>query len=250
MQRYFIPESNMSENQIKIDGEDVKHIYKVMRMTPGDHIICCSDDGRSAICRIEEVEPDFINAVPIEWLEEKKKLPVHVTIVQGMPKGDKLETVVQKGTELGADQFIPFKAERSVVKWDDQKSSKKVLRLRKIAKEAAEQSHRTTIPDIYEPYTISTLIELGKYYDHKLIAFEEEAKAGESARLVQTLHEANVNERFMIVFGPEGGLSENEVNRLKEAGFSSCGLGPRILRTETAAMYVLAVISYHFELMG
>ncbi|TKD70180.1 16S rRNA (uracil(1498)-N(3))-methyltransferase [Pseudalkalibacillus hwajinpoensis] len=249
MQRYFIPESKMTENQVTIEGEDVKHISRVMRMTTGDHIICCSEEGRSALCRIIEIESDLVSAVPEQWLDEKKKLPVHVTIVQGMPKGDKLETVIQKGTELGADTFLPFKAERSVVKWDQQKSSKKLQRLRKIAKEAAEQSHRTTIPSIEEPYSITSLIEISKSYEHKLIAYEEEAKAGESAALVQALHEANVNDRFMIVFGPEGGLSDKEVDWLKDAGFTSCGLGPRILRTETAAMYVLAAISYHFELM-
>ncbi|MGA9287968.1 MAG: 16S rRNA (uracil(1498)-N(3))-methyltransferase [Anaerobacillus sp.] len=249
MQRYFIPPSSIDENHVIIEGEDVKHISRVMRMTAGDRIICCTEDGKSALCRIEEIESDFVKTIPEEWLNEHKKMPVHVTIVQGMPKGDKLETVIQKGTELGADQFIPFKAERSVVKWDEQKSAKKIQRLKKIAKEAAEQSHRTTIPDIEMPHSISSLIELSETYEHKLIAYEEEARAGESAALVQALHEANLNDRIMIIFGPEGGLSEKEVAILKDAGFSSCGLGPRILRTETAAMYVLAAISYHFELM-
>lgn len=249
MQRYFISASQVQDDRVTIEGEDVKHISKVMRMTVGDNIICCTEDGKSALCELEEINSDLIKAVPLEWLEEQKKLPVHVTIVQGLPKGDKLETVIQKGTELGADQFIPFKAERSIVKWDEQKSAKKLQRLKKIAKEAAEQSHRTTIPLIEMPYSISSLIKASESYDYKLIAYEEEARAGETAALVQTLHEANVNDRIMVVFGPEGGLSDNEVASLIQAGFASCGLGPRILRTETAAMYVLAAVSYHFELM-
>ncbi|MGG1686324.1 16S rRNA (uracil(1498)-N(3))-methyltransferase [Pseudalkalibacillus sp. NRS-1564] len=249
MQRYFISASQVQDDHVTIEGEDVKHISKVMRMTVGDNIICCTEDGKSALCELEEINSDLIKAVPLEWLEEQKKLPVHVTIVQGLPKGDKLETVIQKGTELGADQFIPFKAERSIVKWDEQKSAKKLQRLKKIAKEAAEQSHRTTIPLIEMPHSISSLIKASESYDYKLIAYEEEARAGETAALVQTLHEANVNDRIMVVFGPEGGLSDNEVASLIQAGFASCGLGPRILRTETAAMYVLAAVSYHFELM-
>ncbi|WP_226656819.1 16S rRNA (uracil(1498)-N(3))-methyltransferase [Pseudalkalibacillus hwajinpoensis] len=248
MQRYFISKSQLHQDHVMIEGEDVKHISRVMRMTAGDQIICCTEDGESAICEIDEISPDVIKAIPKEWLDEQKRLTVNVTIVQGLPKGDKLETVIQKGTELGADQFIPFKAERSVVKWDEQKSAKKLQRLKKIAKEAAEQSHRTTIPAIDMPHSLSSLIKISQSYDYKLIAYEEEARAGESAKLVQTLHEANRNDRIMVVFGPEGGLSENEVDALKKAGFSSCGLGPRILRTETAAMYVLAAISYHFEL--
>ncbi|MDO6655036.1 16S rRNA (uracil(1498)-N(3))-methyltransferase [Anaerobacillus sp. 1_MG-2023] len=248
MQRYFISASQVQDDYVAIEGEDVKHISKVMRMTVGDNIICCTEDGKSALCELEEINSDLIKAVPLEWLEEQKKLPVHVTIVQGLPKGDKLETVIQKGTELGADQFIPFKAERSIVKWDEQKSAKKLQRLKKIAKEAAEQSHRTTIPSIEMPCSISSLIKASESYDYKLIAYEEEARAGETAMLVQTLHEANVNDRIMVVFGPEGGLSDNEVASLIQAGFASCGLGPRILRTETAAMYVLAAVSYHFEL--
>ena len=171
--------------------------------------------GNQLFAALMRYESDFVKAIPEEWLNEQKKMPVHVTIVQGLPKGDKLETVIQKGTELGADQFIPFKAERSVVKWDEQKSAKKLQRLKKIAKEAAEQSHRTTIPDIEMPHSISSLIEVSESYDHKLIAYEEEARAGESAALVQTLHEANVNDRIMIVFGPEGGLSEKEVATLR-----------------------------------
>lgn len=249
MQRYFIPEVNMKEDTVRIDGDDVKHIAKVMRMAVDDEVICCSPSGRSVRCKLTSIDQHEVIAKPVQWLDEQKQLPLQVTIVQGMPKGDKLEMVIQKGTELGAERFVPFKAERSVVKWDKQKSEKKLQRLKKIAKEAAEQSHRTTIPDIVEPYSISKLIDLSKSYEHKLIAFEEDAKAGESSKLVQTLHEANENERLMVVFGPEGGLSDNEVKQLKEAGFSSCGLGPRILRTETAALYVLAAISYHTELM-
>lgn len=249
MQRYFIPDSTIDEEVVDIVGEDVKHIAKVMRMEVGDEIIVCSSTGHSAICELTAINQSQVQARPVRWLDEDKQLPLRVTVVQGLPKGDKLETVIQKGTELGADQFVPFKAERSVVKWDKQKSEKKLQRLNKIAKEAAEQSHRTTIPDISEPHTISELIAISESYDYKVIAFEEEAKAGESAKLVQTLQQANKNDRFIVVFGPEGGLSNNEVKKLEEAGFSPCGLGPRILRTETAALYVLAAISYHFELM-
>ncbi|WP_270179338.1 16S rRNA (uracil(1498)-N(3))-methyltransferase [Alkalihalobacillus sp. CinArs1] len=249
MQRYFIRDATINDETIKIDGEDVKHIAKVMRMEAGDEIIVCSSSGQSAVCELTSVEQGQVLAKPVRWLDEDKQLPLCVTIVQGLPKGDKLELVIQKGTELGADQFVPFKAERSIVKWDKQKSDKKLQRLNKIAKEAAEQSHRTTIPAIDEPCTLSQLIALSESYDHKIIAFEEEAKAGESSKLAQTLQQANENDRFLVVFGPEGGLSDNEVRKLEESGFTSCGLGPRILRTETAALYVLAAISYHFELM-
>lgn len=114
----------MNEDTVKIHGDDVKHIAKVMRMDIDDEIICCSPSGRSVRSKLISIDQHEVIAKPVEWLDERKQLPLQVTIVQGMPKGDKLELVIQKGTELGAERFVPFKAERSVVKWDKQKSEK------------------------------------------------------------------------------------------------------------------------------
>ena len=252
MQRYFVNQQ-ASNNVFTITGDDCHHIARVMRMKAGDHIICVDPDGKCAECSIEEITDEKVIAGVVKWVDGEgascSELPVSVTIVSGLPKGDKLEWIIQKGTELGACDFIPFISARSVVKWDEKKAAKKIERWQKIAKEAAEQSHRTSLPTVKVPLNIKLLVKESTSYDYKLIAFEEEAKIGEKSVLSQTLFQMKAGQSLMIVFGPEGGLTDQEVSFLKENGFQSCGLGPRILRTETAPLYALSAVSYHFELM-
>lgn len=127
MQRYFI---ELTKQQIEeapafsITGEDVHHIVNVMRMNEGDQIICCSQDGFEAKCELQSVSKDKVSCLVIEWTNENRELPIKVYIASGLPKGDKLEWIIQKGTELGAHAFIPFQAARSVVKLDDKRQRK------------------------------------------------------------------------------------------------------------------------------
>lgn len=246
MQRYFV--DDFKDNYFYISKEDRHHIVKVMRLKVNDEIICVNN-GKTAICRIEEITDENVCAKVVKWEEGSVELPVKIAIASGLPKGDKLEWIIQKGTELGASVFIPFAASRSVVKWDDKKAEKKVERWNKIAKEAAEQSHRQLVPEVKHPITLKSLIDQSKSYDYTLIAFEEDAKQGETSRLHATLKGIQNGQSILFVFGPEGGLTEEEVSLLKENGFQSCGLGPRILRTETAPLYALAAVSYQIELM-
>ncbi|EOR23668.1 16S rRNA (uracil(1498)-N(3))-methyltransferase [Cytobacillus oceanisediminis] len=246
MQRYF---AKQEEDTFIIQEDDYHHIVRVMRMNVGDKIYCVNNDQQVAQCSIENIFENEVTAKVVQWLEGEIELPVSVSIVSGLPKGDKLEWIIQKGTELGAYEFIPFIAARSVVKWDEKKGAKKLIRWNKIAKEAAEQSHRTMIPEVSTPISMKELIKRSKSYDVKIIAYEEEAKEGESAMLTKKLQSMTKGQTILALFGPEGGLSESEVNLLKEQDFVTCGLGPRILRTETAPLYLLSAVSYHFELM-
>lgn len=234
---------------VVLAGENARHINRVMRMKAGDPIICCGPEGDCAVCTISEISEDNVTAAVDRFLNESAELPVNVTIAQGLPKGDKLDLIVQKGTELGASGFLPFEGGRSIVKWDRKKREKKAERLRKIAKEAAEQSHRSRIPSVNEPIQFDELLSRGSQYDIKIVAYEEEAKAGETGNFAKALRDIETAGSILIVIGPEGGLTDNEARLLKENGFLSCGLGPRILRTETAALYALAAISYQFELL-
>ncbi|TYR82359.1 16S rRNA (uracil(1498)-N(3))-methyltransferase [Priestia megaterium] len=249
MQRYFLPNDQFDDNKVKINQDDAHHMIRVMRMTVGNRIICCNENGQAALCEIENISANEVEASIIEWISEKKELPVSVTIVNGLPKGDKLELIIQKGTELGASKFIPFIAARSVVKWDAKKGAKKLERWNKIAKEAAEQSHRTIVPVVHTPVSLKQLAELEKEYTYKIVAYEEEAKQGETSNLHRNLSSLQAGDSILVVVGPEGGLTEQEVSFLHEHGFTMCGFGPRILRAETAPMYVLSAISYQTELM-
>lgn len=248
MQRYFIDEQE-NENQFNISGEDYHHIVRVMRMKAGDEIICVLPMGKGAICQIEEITDEMVVANVVKWEEGTSELPVQVAVASGLPKGDKLEWIIQKGTELGAFEFVPFTASRSVVKWDGKKAAKKIERWQKIAKEAAEQAHRSRIPAIKEPVSVKELIKTSDNYTYKLIAYEEEAREGEGVALSSALARMQAGDSLLIVFGPEGGLTPEEVSLLGENGFVPCGLGPRILRTETAPLYALSAVSYHFELL-
>ncbi|MEN8701046.1 16S rRNA (uracil(1498)-N(3))-methyltransferase [Bacillus infantis] len=247
MQRYFTDRD--TDGKFSIAGDDFHHITRVMRMKEGDSIICAVRGGRSAVCRIAEITDEQVIAEVVQWKEASSELPIKAAIASGLPKGDKLELIIQKGTELGASVFIPFTAARSIVKWDEKKAGKKTERWQKIAKEAAEQSHRDMQPDVLQPVSMKELIELGEVYDHKVIAYEEDAKDGESSAFASILAGMEEGQSLLMVFGPEGGFSEKEAALLKDNGFVSCGLGPRILRTETAPLYALAAVSYHFELM-
>ncbi|WP_070120622.1 16S rRNA (uracil(1498)-N(3))-methyltransferase [Bacillus marinisedimentorum] len=249
MQRYFLQEEAFQGKSVVITGEDARHISRVMRMRPDDEILCVSPGSRTALCKIEEIEAEHVSAQIIEWMDETTELPVSVTIAQGIPKADKLEMIVQKGTELGASAFIPFQAGRSIVKWDEKKAGKKVDRLKKIGKEAAEQSHRSKIPDIDGILSFKALLETAQSFTIKLAAYEEAAKAGEQQALTAALSNARPGDSILAVIGPEGGLTPEEALELEQNGFILCGLGPRILRTETAPLYLLSAVSYQLELM-
>lgn len=249
MQRYFVEKDQIQGQYIRIKGEDAHHISRVMRMKKGTTIICNDYDGHSALCEIEEITSGEVLVHVIKWMDEAHELPVSVTIAQGLPKGDKLETIIQKGTELGAKKFLPFFASRSIVKWDEKKGRKKTERFKKIAKEAAEQSHRNIIPEIIPPVSFKELNQQIVDYDIVLIAYEEEAKAGAKSQLAHQLKKLKPGNSVLLVVGPEGGLSEEEVDFLIANGGQTCSLGPRILRTETAPLYFLSVISYQTELL-
>jgi 16S rRNA (uracil1498-N3)-methyltransferase len=249
VQRYFIEELDPNSGQINISGEDVKHISKVMRMSPGDMILCTLTSGKTCRVEIQEITNELVICNVIEWIDETNELPIKVVIASGLPKGDKLEYIVQKGTELGASGFVPVIADRSIVKWDEKKSQKKLERLQKIAKEAAEQSHRSFLPIIHDSKKLKDIIAFSKEFTHKVVAFEEKAKQGEVSALAKVLQTTVSGDSLLCVFGPEGGLSSSEIDELEKNGFISCGLGPRIMRTETAPLYALAAVSYQLELL-
>lgn len=250
MQRYFVPEGNWLDDKFTITGDDAHHIIRVMRGNIGDELIGNHPSGYAVLGEIIAIEQQHVTALIKKKLEEKVELPVHVTIAQGLPKGDKLEYVLQKGTELGASEFIPFAADRSVVKWDAKKASKKMARFAKIVKEASEQSHRNLIPEITSIMNIDELITATKEYDVKIFAYEEEAKTNHFQSFASIVSKLKSNQRIVVCIGPEGGFSGEEATLLRENGFQSVRLGPRILRTETAPLYILASISYQFEELG
>ena len=247
MQRYFIAKKQIRNGLVTFTSDDAHHIQRVMRMDVGEKIIICNEDGVCHIAILVEMGEKVVARI-FEPLTTVTEMPVQVTIAQGLPKGDKLELVLQKGTECGAFSFIPVAMERSVVRLDPIKSLKKLERWQKIAKEAAEQSHRQRVPQVHPVTPFSAFLQMSGEFDLKLFAFEETAKSGEMPQLKESLAQMAPGSSILVVVGPEGGISPKEAVALMGAGFLPCALGPRILRTETAPLYILSAVSYAMEL--
>lgn len=251
MQRYFIEESQWTNERVTIT-EDAHHIIRVMRYEIGDKIICVHPNGKAAECEIIELDEagKTVLATISSWLQSDSELPVNVTILQSLPKGSKLDLIIQKGTELGATQFVLYESDRSLVKWNHKKRDNRLQRYQKIAKEASEQSGRTVIPEIIYIENIEQYIKDDMLENSiKLLAYEEEAKRRNHTSLYSELSKTHENKHILVVIGPEGGFSPEEVSLFSDHKFTPVRLGKRILRTETASLYVLASISYHLEEM-
>ena len=248
MQRYFINQVIQSVGEmISVPKEQEHHMIKVMRMNVGECCEIVDEKEQLYIAKITQLSPFELTIE--EHKEQQVELPIDVTIFVGLSKGDKLETIVQKATELGVHTIVPVEMKRNMVKWTKDKSQKKIERLQKIAQEAAEQSHRLHMPKVLELMTLKESVVLAKQSTKALVAFEEVAKQGEAATLVQSLTSLKEGDSIAFYFGPEGGFDVQEIEYLNSQEVYSCALGPRILRAETAPMYALAAVSYHFELL-
>ncbi|GGI66236.1 16S rRNA (uracil(1498)-N(3))-methyltransferase [Enterococcus alcedinis] len=248
MQRYFINEDYQVKARYQTEGNDYHHMIRVMRMAIGDQVYLAFSNQVSIIAEITEILEDRVELKEIAKEEQTKELPVQITIASGYPKGDKLDLIFQKATELGAHDLIGFPAQSSVVKWDDKKLKKKQQRLSKIVEEAAEQSHRQLVPNVTLYAGKEAFYQQLPTYDQIIVAYEESAKQGEKSRLAQVFQSLQPGQRVLAIFGPEGGLTAKEIETFTQAGAHLCGLGPRILRCETAPLYLLGAASYQFEL--
>ncbi|HHX69362.1 MAG TPA: 16S rRNA (uracil(1498)-N(3))-methyltransferase [Gallicola sp.] len=246
MQRYFVSNKSIKNNKITITDGDCYHMYKVMRMVPGDIVLVCDEDQKTYRSQIETINNEEVILTILETLKQNNEMKIKVTVAQGLIRREKQEEVVQKITQLGAYAYLPVEMEYSIVKVKTEKVQKKKERMQKIAKEASEQSHRSSILKVYDPVSFKELVDIKDQYDLCLFAYEEIAKTGESAlkKILESFNGTNI----LILFGPEGGISNAEAQILSERGFLPVELGPRILRTETAPLYFLSAISYQFEL--
>ncbi|GGE14567.1 ribosomal RNA small subunit methyltransferase E [Marinithermofilum abyssi] len=246
MQRYFVNQKQIETSHIVITGDDVHHIKNVMRLVPGDHIICCDGTGQEYLVRIEALDPEKVRGQIEETRRSKGEPAVSVTVSPALLKGDKLDWVLQKGTELGAVSFLPFTSQRTIVKLDGKKAVKRRERWQKIVKEAAEQSRRGRIPEVHPLSSWEGLLSQFTHYDRVLFAYE---KGGQP--LTQVLEPRRRDIRYLIVLGPEGGFSETEAEAAQAQGARIVGLGSRILRAETASLACLTSILFaHGEIGG
>lgn len=252
MQRYFVSPEQLNENKVVISGEDARHISKVMRGKTGDKLIVSDGLSREALVEITDIEAGAVTAAVLEQLEMTHEPAFKVTVAQSLPKGDKMETVIQKCTEIGAVSFVPFISERTIVQYDAKKESKRLERWDKIAKEAAEQSHRNTVPEVAQPLGWKQLLSTFDRYDAVYFCYEKEEglQLRDALRPFMQALPTDHAPGVLLLVGPEGGFTEEECRQAEEAGAASVGLGRRILRCETAGMVALACILYESGEMG
>lgn len=246
MFQFFITPDQIRENDIIISNEqDVNHIRNVLRMRQGQHIsLCCQENSKEYICVIEEISADTIRASIEDINGESRELPVKITLFQGLPKSDKMELIIQKAVELGASEIVPVASKRAVVKLDEKKAAKKVMRWNEIAKSAAKQSKRSLIPMVQPVMNFKDALEYGKTMDMLLIPYEDAKGVGHSREVVSSV---KGKKSVGIYIGPEGGFQMEEVEAAAAAGAHPITLGHRILRTETAGMAVLSILMFMLE---
>lgn len=246
MYHFFVEEHALLDGQVYITGDDVNHIKNVLRMNVGEQIIVSrlkGDENVDYYCSISEITEGQVTA-RVDWTEEKRELNHKIYLFQGLPKGDKMELIIQKAVELGAYEMIPVAMNRSVVKLDAKKEAGKIKRWQAISESAAKQSKRSIIPEIKPVMTVLEALEYAKELEVKLMPYENAKGIAKTRSVISGIGK---KDSIAVFIGPEGGFSPEEVQQAQEAGFYPVTLGKRILRTETAGLMMLSILSYTLE---
>ena len=254
MSKFFVKTEQIKNNNIIINGDDVNHIINVLRMKKGDEIqVCNQETGDNYNAQIMLYTKNEVECEIIEKINKTTESNVNITLFQGLPKFEKMELIIQKNTEVGVKRIVPVIMERTVVKIDEKVASKKLERWQKIAEIAAKQSMRDIIPNIDN---ITKLKDIDTTeYDVVLVAYENEEhnklkdELQKLNKKIESINSNNNEENFniAIVIGPEGGISEKEIELLAEKNAKFVSLGRRILRTETAGLVMAGNILYELE---
>lgn len=247
MHKFFVPPENFGSYEAVITGDDVKHIYKVLRLTKGEKISINNLNGKEFIGEIEVVTKEKVTVKILEMQDAISESSIDIHLYQGMPKASKMDGIVQKGTELGVNRIIPLWTKR-VISRREEASKSKADRWRKIAVEACKQCKRSKIPQIEQGIDMKELYLRLKNYDLIIVPYENSENFGIKA--VKEKLKGKEIKNIAIVIGPEGGFEEDEIYNLKALGGEIVTLGKRILRTETAGIITSAVIQYEFGDLG
>lgn len=244
MYHFFVMQDQIEGEWITVTGPDVNHIKNVLRMRPGEQVLISSREARDYLCEAEEITSEQVRFHILEEKAESTELPAQIYLYQGLPKGDKMELIIQKAVELGAYRVVPTSVRRTVVKLDAKKEEARVKRWNAIAESAAKQSKRSLIPEVSRILSFQEALEEVKDFDLKLIPYE---CADGMERTRELLETAAAGMKIAVFIGPEGGFEEEEITLAKEYGVEPVTLGKRILRTETAGLCVLSALMLKLE---
>ena len=244
MYHFFVEPGQIDGSHIHITGEDVNHIKNVLRMKPGEKILVSNGIDRDYHCEVESLTGEEVTAKILSVDEEGTELPAKLYLFQGLPKGDKMELIVQKAVELGVYRIIPVAAKRSVVKLEPKKEEARLKRWNSIAESAAKQSKRIIIPEVAPVMSLKEAFAWAKGFDVNVIPYEH-AEGIEGSR--EELKRIQPGMEVGIFIGPEGGFDESEIEAALQDDIRPVTLGKRILRTETAGLAILSILMFQLE---
>lgn len=253
MYRFFVEPFQIHEADVEILGGDVNHIKNVLRMKAGEEVMISDGFGHEYLCRVEDFQENSVRARILEKRDVSEELPSRLVLFQCLPKGDKMELIIQKSVELGAAEIVPVASRRCVVKLDAKKEENKRKRWQAIAESAAKQSGRAVIPEVKPVLSFSQALKQSEELDVRLIPYEcadELLRDGQESPMDQTRKILSCIQRGQsvgIFIGPEGGFEKEEVDAAVKAGMKTVTLGKRILRTETAGLCILSVLMFQLE---
>lgn len=251
MYHFFVEPSRISDRNVIITGEDVNHIKNVIRLKTGDEIsISNGIDGRDYRCGIVSITDTEVLCELRFIKEDGVELSSKVYLFQGLPKGDKMELIIQKMVELGVYEIIPVAMKRCVVKLDDKKAKSKIIRWQGISQASAKQSKRGIVPKVQEVMSYQKALDYAGEMDVRLIPYEMENMLEGSSGMEGTkkvINSLGSGQKIAVFIGPEGGFEESEIQEAIRTGMVPITLGKRILRTETAGMTVMSWIMYQLE---
>ncbi len=241
MANFYITKSMINENTATITGEEAKHIGKVLRMKKGDAVTLCDGEGTFYEAVLTAFDEKCVTAEISSFRQAETEPKVKITLYQGVPKNPKLETIVQKATEVGVVKIVPVDTTRAVAKLD---KKEKLERLRKIALEAAKQSKRGIVPEVGDVLSYKNAVIEAAKSDLSLIPYEEEKETSLKKALL-----GSAAKSVSIMIGPEGGFDKDEISYAIQNGVTPVTLGKRILRTETAGLVVSSAVLYELNEM-
>lgn len=238
MSKFFVKSGDFAPGVIRVRGEDCAHIRKVLRLGEGDLLTLCDGEGKDFLCEITAVGKEEIVTRILSSSRSESEPSVLCALFMALPKGEKMEYILQKSVELGVGLVVPVTSERCVVRLTPPEGQKKRERWQRIAEAAAKQSGRGLVPPVSAPVPFETALSMMALYQNKAVCYEGERSVSLSSCLQENMKD------FAFLVGPEGGLSPKEIELCKKRGFSTVGLGKRILRTETAPLAVLSIVLY------
>lgn len=245
---FYVENSQIEEDKIKISGSDVNHIKNVLRMQPGERIVICNGEGKDFYCKIDRISSEEVIAEIEEMNDTESELPAKIYLFQGIPKKDKMELIIQKAVELGVYEVIPVAMKRCVAKVENEKKEKKKLeRWQSISISAAKQSGRGIIPKVHEVLSFKEALQYARELEEVVVPYELADGIEESAQIIK---EAAKKKSIGIFIGPEGGFDEKEIEEVLQSNFQIITLGKRILRTETAGLTILSILMFELEQKG